>query len=78
MSQSLEMDGWIDRIIVKLNHGNLMCLNFLGCSFFILPILSSQVIQKRFDGSTNFYRPWIEYKMGFGSPAGEYWLGEAC
>ncbi|XP_028286572.1 microfibril-associated glycoprotein 4-like [Parambassis ranga] len=33
------------------------------------------VIQRRMDGSVNFYRPWDFYKMGFGSAAGEHWLG---
>ncbi|XP_068455388.1 microfibril-associated glycoprotein 4-like [Clinocottus analis] len=33
------------------------------------------VIQRRMDGSLNFYRPWDQYKVGFGSAAGEYWLG---
>uniref|UniRef100_A0A667YFX0 Microfibril associated protein 4 n=1 Tax=Myripristis murdjan TaxID=586833 RepID=A0A667YFX0_9TELE len=33
------------------------------------------VIQRRMDGSQNFYRPWCDYKMGFGAAAGEYWLG---
>uniref|UniRef100_A0A3P9DNG2 Microfibril associated protein 4 n=1 Tax=Maylandia zebra TaxID=106582 RepID=A0A3P9DNG2_9CICH len=28
------------------------------------------------DGSLNFYRPWNHYKMGFGNPNGDYWLGE--
>ncbi|CAK6977363.1 microfibril-associated glycoprotein 4-like [Scomber scombrus] len=27
------------------------------------------------DGSVNFYRAWDQYKKGFGSAAGEYWLG---
>ncbi|XP_073346481.1 microfibril-associated glycoprotein 4-like [Pagrus major] len=27
------------------------------------------------DGSVNFYRGWDQYKTGFGSAAGEYWLG---
>ncbi|XP_058065833.1 ficolin-2-like [Anopheles bellator] len=33
------------------------------------------VIQHRFDGSTNFYRNWKEYKTGFGQLEGEFWLG---
>ncbi|GAB1597316.1 protein scabrous-like [Argonauta hians] len=33
------------------------------------------VIQKRFNGSVDFNRSWEEYKHGFGSTEGEYWLG---
>uniref|UniRef100_UPI003AACA8EF microfibril-associated glycoprotein 4-like isoform X2 n=1 Tax=Centroberyx gerrardi TaxID=166262 RepID=UPI003AACA8EF len=33
------------------------------------------VIQRRMDGTVNFYRPWDQYRAGFGSAAGEYWLG---
>nr|XP_034328001.1 microfibril-associated glycoprotein 4 isoform X5 [Crassostrea gigas] len=33
------------------------------------------VIQRRMDGSVNFYRSWQTYKDGFGKPQGEYWLG---
>ncbi|XP_053666532.1 microfibril-associated glycoprotein 4-like [Anopheles marshallii] len=33
------------------------------------------VIQHRFNGSTNFYRNWKEYKNGFGNLDGEFWLG---
>lgn len=34
------------------------------------------MIQRRIDGTENFYRPWSHYKAGFGNAAGEYWLGE--
>ncbi|KAM9716375.1 microfibril-associated glycoprotein 4-like [Menidia menidia] len=33
------------------------------------------VFQRRMDGSVNFYRGWDQYRAGFGSAAGEYWLG---
>ncbi|XP_060710999.1 microfibril-associated glycoprotein 4-like [Hemiscyllium ocellatum] len=33
------------------------------------------VFQRRINGSVNFYRGWNDYKRGFGSADGEYWLG---
>ncbi|EPQ03326.1 Angiopoietin-related protein 6 [Myotis brandtii] len=33
------------------------------------------VIQRRQDGSVNFFTTWQHYKAGFGQPDGEYWLG---
>lgn len=36
------------------------------------------MIQRRQDGTVNFYMKWDHYKRGFGSAAGEYWLGMAA
>ncbi|XP_062375062.1 microfibril-associated glycoprotein 4-like [Sardina pilchardus] len=33
------------------------------------------VFQRRMDGTVNFYRPWNQYRKGFGDKNGEYWLG---
>lgn len=32
-------------------------------------------VQRRYDGSADFNRSWADYASGFGSPAGEFWIG---
>lgn len=50
---------------------------YLNVLYYTLSLfLLSQVIQRRTDGTENFYRPWSQYKAGFGNVVGEYWLGE--
>ncbi|XP_053686484.1 microfibril-associated glycoprotein 4-like [Sabethes cyaneus] len=34
-----------------------------------------RVFQNRYNGAVDFYRSWKEYKDGFGSLDGEFWLG---
>nr|KAG5689291.1 hypothetical protein BaRGS_033083 [Batillaria attramentaria] len=40
--------------------------------------LTGEVIQRRVDGSVDFYRGWQEYEDGFGDVHGEYWLEHSC
>lgn len=35
-----------------------------------------QAIQRRVNGEETFNRNWTEYKLGFGTPYGDYWIGK--
>ncbi|XP_037724678.1 fibrinogen-like protein 1 [Drosophila subpulchrella] len=52
-------------------------INLRGISTFEAPCSSDGwlTIQKRFDGSENFHRPWKDYKEGFGNKRGEFFIG---
>ncbi|KAK7929148.1 hypothetical protein WMY93_005543 [Mugilogobius chulae] len=43
--------------------------------YTVYPFGGAQVIQRRMDGSVNFYRGWDQYVQGFGDANGEYWFG---
>ncbi|KAK7929475.1 hypothetical protein WMY93_005870 [Mugilogobius chulae] len=43
--------------------------------YTVYPFGGAQVIQRRMDGSVNFYRDWDQYVQGFGDANGEYWFG---
>ncbi|XP_014385193.1 PREDICTED: ficolin-2 [Myotis brandtii] len=46
-----------------------------GLCWAAAPSPLPQVIQRRVDGSVDFYRDWADYQQGFGSQLGEFWLG---
>ena len=61
---------------------------FKNMTFTLIPTVHSEpvvtttslpteqvVFLHREDASVNFYRPWVDYRNGFGSPDTNYWMG---
>lgn len=48
---------------------------FLYMTDTVAGITGWTVIQRRLDGSVDFYRNWTDYRRGFGDLEGEFWLG---
>jgi hypothetical protein len=49
-----------------------MSISFFFCLFVII---AWTVIQRRINGTIDFYREWNDYKNGFGDLQTEFWLG---
>jgi hypothetical protein len=40
-----------------------------------MQLLYSVLVQQHYNGSKFFHRTWQEFKVGFGSITGDYWIG---
>jgi hypothetical protein len=49
--------------------------SIIVCDVVQSSVFFFQIIQRRFDGSVHFGGTWHDYKHGFGSANGEYWIG---
>ncbi|XP_055606167.1 protein scabrous [Uranotaenia lowii] len=58
-------------------EGNLYLIAPVGLHHPLMTHCSNEwtTIQRRQDGTVDFNRSWEDYATGFGSPAGEFWIG---
>nr|XP_022325839.1 ficolin-2-like isoform X2 [Crassostrea virginica] len=76
----MEVDngGWLVRERERRRSVFNVYRHFLGIVqtfLFISLEMKAQVIQKRTDGSLDFFRDWTEYQFGFGNGFNEFWIG---
>ena len=70
----------LDLLYNGFNKDGVYYIGFTGSPRKVFCDMTTQgggwiVMQKRFDGSVDFYRDWKTFKNGFGDVYGEYWLG---
>ncbi|VDI79887.1 Hypothetical predicted protein [Mytilus galloprovincialis] len=59
----------------QFGHDAMWYCKRLGNSPTCLSSYTAFTVQRRYDGTVDFYRFWDDYKTGFGNIAGEHWLG---
>ena len=52
-----------------------MTFTMMMMMMMMMMMIFFKMIQRRMDGSVNFYRGWTEYKKGFGDINTEFWIG---
>ena len=60
---------------IKLVKQQNISRSYISNDVIPLSTLAWTIIQRRMNGTVDFYRNWIDYKNGFGDLNGEFWLG---
>ena len=76
-----KLNGSLRDLRKSLGNLPISLINPLACFVKPVPIdipyctAGWLIIQRRMDGSVDFYRGWSDYRQGFGVPSGEFWIG---